>query len=108
MNRAERRRLQKQTEKTKTYVLTQDQIDQMKHEAMLAATRRAFLLFMAIPVMVLHDKFGFGAIRLGRFMHYALIWYKSVHDNETEILEIVKVAEEECGIRVLDHEGEIR
>jgi hypothetical protein len=65
-------------------------------------------MFMAIPVMVLHDHFGFGVIRLGRLMHYALGWYKSVHDNETEILEIVKVAEEECGIRVLDYEGEIR
>ena len=108
MNRAERRRLQKQAEKPKTYVLTQDQIDQMKHDAVLTATRRAFLMFMAIPVMVLHDKFGFGIIRLGRFMHYALGWYKSVHDNETEILEIVKVAEKECGIQVLDYEGEIR
>ena len=107
MNRSERRRLGK-SEKPKTYVLTQDQINQMKHEAVLEATRKAFLMFMAIPVMVLHDHFGFGAVRLGRLMHYALSWYKSVHDNETGILEIVRVAEEECGIRVMEYEGEIK
>jgi hypothetical protein len=98
MNRAERRK-QKNASQPKTYVLTQDQIDQMKIDAVNIATRRAFLMFMSIPVMVLHDKFGFGIRRLSRFMDYVLIWYESVQNNETKIMELVKVAEEECGIK---------
>lgn len=98
MNRAERRRSARQ-EKPRTYVLTEDQINQIKQDAVQTATRRAFLMFMAIPVMVLHDKFGFGKIRLGRFMDYVLIWYESVQNNETQLMELVKIAEKECAIR---------
>ena len=107
MNRAERRRLAKsaQKEKEKTYVLTQAQIDEMKMEAVNEATRKAFLMFLSIPVMVLHDKFGFGKQRLGKLMHYCLVWYESVQNNETKIMELVKIAENECGISVLTHGG---
>lgn len=103
MNRAERRRHGKSA--PKTYVLTEDQIEQMKLEAVNTATRRAFLMFMALPVMVLHDKFGFGKLRLSRFMHYALTWYEAVQNNETRLMELVKIAETECGISVLTQGG---
>ena len=104
MNRAERRRNAKQ-EKPRTYVLTDDQIEKMKRDAVHEASRKAFLMFMSIPVMVLHDKFGFGKIRLSRFMDYALVWFESVYDNETKLLELVKIAEEECGIQTTNWEG---
>jgi len=102
MNRAERRRLAKsaQKEKEKTYVLTQSQIEEIKRDAVNEATRKAFLMFLSIPVMVLHDKFGFGKQRLGKLMHYCLIWYESVQNNETKLMELVKIAENECGIKV--------
>jgi hypothetical protein len=106
MNRAERRRSARQdAQKSKTYVLTEDQIKQMKQDAVNEATRKAFLMFMAIPVMVLHDKFGFRITRLGRFMDYALIWFESVQNNETKLMELVKIAENECGIRTTTWEG---
>lgn len=100
MNRAERRK-NAVTTKPRTYVLTEDQITKLKQEAANEATRKAFLMFMSIPVMVLHDKFGFGKLRLTRFMDYALIWLDSVQNNETTVSELVKIAETECGIRVL-------
>lgn len=103
MNRAERRR-NAVTSKPKTYVLTEDQITKLKQEAAFEATRRAFLMFMAIPIMVLHDKFGFGRQRLERFLDYALIWFDSVQNNETPLVELVKIAEKECGIKVLQKE----
>ena len=103
MNRAERRK-QKNASSPKTYVLTEDQIVEIKRKAVQEAMRKTFLLFMSIPVMVLHDKFGFGKLRLGRFMDYAVMWYESVHDNETQLMELVKIAGEECGIRVVDWE----
>lgn len=107
MNRAERRRLAKsaQKEKEKTYVLTQAQIDEMKMEATNEATRKAFLMFLSIPVMVLHDKFGFGKRRLEKLMHYCMVWYESVQNGETKLLELVKIAENECGIKVLTYGG---
>lgn len=103
MNRAERRRSAR-LEKPKTYVLTEDQIEDIKRKAVAEATRKVFLMFMSIPVMVLHDKFGFGIQRLSRFMDYALIWYESVHDNETKLLDLVKIAEEECGIQTITYD----
>lgn len=100
MNRAERRKQGKSAPKPKTYVLTEDQINQMKIDAVNIATRRAFLMLMSIPIMVLHDKFGFGKRRLSKLMDYVLIWYESIQNNETKMMELVKVAEDECGIKV--------
>lgn len=104
MNRKERRKNKLSADKPKTYVLTEDQIEQMKRDAVNEATRKAFLMFMSIPVMVLHDKFGFGIRRLSRFMDYALIWYESVQNNEVKLLELVKIAEDECGIHILSYD----
>ena len=61
-------------------------------------------MFMSIPIMVLHDKFGFRKVRLTRFMDYALVWFESVNNNETQLRELVKIAEDECGIRIMDWE----
>ena len=60
-------------------------------------------MFLSIPVMVLHDKFGFGKTRLTRFMDYALVWFESVYDNETRLTELVEIASKECGIVVTDY-----
>ena len=104
MNRAERRRsARNQQQETKTYVLTEAQIEQMKYQAVHDAMKKTFLMFLSIPVMVLHDKFGFGKQRLTKFMDYCLIWYESVRDDETKLMELVKIAEEECGIRTIDY-----
>lgn len=100
MNRAERRRQAKSAQaKPKTYVLTQEQIDDMKKKVADEATYKAFLMFMCIPVMVLHDKFGFGKTRIQRFMDYAQIWYKSVLEGETPLREILDLTEAMCGLR---------
>lgn len=102
MNRAERRKAGK-TEKVKTYVLTEDQIQKMKDDAAREATAKAFKMLLSVPVMVLHDKFGFGHIRLDRFMHYALIWFNEVMEGGTPLNEIMKIAEEDGGVRVQDY-----
>lgn len=103
MNRAERRRQGKSAQNPKTYVLTEEQITKMKLDAVDEATRKAFLMFMSIPVMVNHDKFGFNGVQLSEFMHYSLVWYESVQNGETDIMELVKVAEKECGIKTLSY-----
>lgn len=104
MNRAERRRSAKQQQqKPKTYMLTEDQINKMKMDAVNEAVHRAFLMFLSIPVMVLHDKFGFGKRRLGKLMHYCLVWYEAVQNNEVKLTELIGIAEKECGIEVLNY-----
>lgn len=105
MNRAERRRSAKQQQKQeqRTYVFTEEQIEKMKLDAVLEATRRAFLMFMSIPVMVLHDKFGFDKIDSDRFMDYAIMWFESVENDETRLIELVNVAKNECGINTLSY-----
>lgn len=103
MNRAERRK-QKNANQPKTYVLTEDQTEKMKQDAVNEATRKAFLMFISIPVMVLHDKFGFGIKRLGKFMDWCLVWYEAIQKGEVGLMELVRVAENECGIKTL-HSG---
>lgn len=114
MNRAERRKAGKQN-KPAVYMYTQDQIDKLVQDAVakeLAGIREkavnqaistCFKMFMSIPVMVLHDKFGFGHIRLDRFMHYALSWFEGVHEGDTALEEIMAIAEADSGIKVLDY-----
>ena len=55
MNRNSRRRLEREIEKRKTtvYQLTQEQIDQIKKEAISNATSVAFTLMLALPLEVL-------------------------------------------------------
>lgn len=115
LNRAERRRQEKAAKKPQAvYQLTQDQINQMINDAVAKelagirekavdeATRAAFKMFMSIPTMVLHDKFGFGQIRQDRFMRYVMIWYESIQQGETDLKEIVKIAEDLHGIKLME------
>ena len=95
MNRAERRRNAKQ-EKPKTYVLTEDQIVKMKNDAV----SEAILALLTIPVIVLHDKFGFGQIRLDRFTHYCFGWLNSVQNGEVSFSDLQKIAETEAGFKI--------
>ena len=127
LNRKQRRKAGI-TEKPKTYNMTEAQIEKIKADAvreanaeiqrlraenealrltlmkrkseiMAKAVHDAFMLFMSIPIMVLHDKFGFGKIRFDRFIHYVLVWYESVQSGETAIEHIVEIAESVSGIK---------
>lgn len=98
MNRKQRRQ-HGITEKPAVYMYTQEQVDRIQ----MIAMRNAFKLLLSIPVVVLHDHFGFGQIRLDRFMNYALHWVESVQSGETKITDLMKLAEEESGVRVQDY-----
>ena len=105
-NRAERRRQEKAAQKAPVvYHLTQEQIDALieraKHEAVEIAIPKTFQMFMCIPATVLHDKFGFGQVRMDRFMHYVMMWYESLQNGEVTMAEIRKMAEEATGVKVI-------
>lgn len=99
MNRAERRRAGK-TDKTKTYVLTQAQIDKMKADA----TEDAFKMLLSIPVTVLHDKFGFREVEMDQFMHYTLGWVEGVQKGEVTLTELLAICETEAGVTLMEKE----
>lgn len=101
MNRTERRR-QKKQEKPKTYVLTEEQIQKIKRDAV----NEALKMLLPIPVVVLHDKFGFGKIRLDRFLHYFFGWVNGIQDGSVSLQELMQICQDEAGICMEDDRGE--
>lgn len=99
MNRAERRRNARQ-EKPRTYVLTEDQIKKMKSEA----TEQAFKMLLSMPVVVLHDKFGFDEVQLDEFIHYCTGWADGVQCGDVSLREILQICRDEAGIQIIDEE----
>lgn len=83
MNRAERRRQDKEHAKKATYTLTKEQLQAIKQEATTEAAETAFLLMLGIPILVFKDHFGQlirrevdEKSREQRFMDYCLKFYQ--------------------------------
>lgn len=80
MGRAERRRQQKMDKKkTRTYVLTQNDMDRMKNQMVEVVADELLESVFGISVMVLHDKFG------------------ELMRRELTLDDIRKTLQEECG-----------
>ena len=102
MSRAERRRLERdQSNQTKTYTLTQAQIDQMKKEVSMEATKKAFLMMMGFPLLTLRDKFGFGKARLNRFMSHMLDLYEAYEMDYVDLADLDRTIMEETGVTLI-------
>lgn len=111
MSRADRRKAGNK-EKVKTYVLTEAQIEDIRRKAVeddagkLAkklkdeATELAMAYLMSIPIMVLRDKFGFGRIRIDRFVGFARTWIKAANADPETLRELVQLAYDETGYEV--------
>ena len=106
MNRAERRRLKKQ-DKVRTYNMNHSQIKDMKEDATKKAIHAAFTLMLAIPVMVIHDKYPQlmkrevdGKSREERFAEMILDLYDSYDKGYVTFEDLVKCLEEETGMKV--------
>lgn len=108
MGRAERRKAGK-TEKVKTYVMTEEQLVAMvrrnveeemaieRVEIRQKAIDEAFAYLMAIPIVILRDKFGFGKIRLDRFKEHLSRWIRIIHTDEGTLKDLIHIARDECG-----------
>lgn len=93
MNRSERRR-NRSSNRENTYVLTESQIEEIRREAV----RNAAVEILAVPCLALHDKFGFGKIRLTRFMDSAMNWYEMAMAGEVSVETMRKTLREETGV----------
>lgn len=92
MNRAERRRAEKQAQKAKTvtYNLTQEQINQIKQEARDEAISVAVTLMLSLPLKVLKDKHWVKSAkrRLPKFLDNVLSLYDSWSKGSLTIEEL--------------------
>ena len=114
MNRAERRRLARQgikAEKEPTVQMKKADISQMKQSATEDAVKKAFFLMMAIPVMVIHDKYPQlmkrevdGKSREERFCDFCIDLYDSFEKDYITFEELADCLWEEAGIKI-DSEG---
>ncbi|WP_051910481.1 hypothetical protein [Carnobacterium pleistocenium] len=99
MNRAEKRRQDRLIVKqTKTYTFTQAQIDKIKEDATMAATKRAFAIMLAMPMMVLRDQFGFGKKRLSLFTDKVFDIYEAYEDERLSLVDMHETIELETGV----------
>lgn len=101
MNRAERRKAGIK-QKVRTYTLTDVQIQQIKDEAINEATNRAFILLLGLPLITLHDKFGFGKVRLERFMDELLKQYESFDEGYITLEDLIETIKEETGVSIIE------
>ena len=102
MSRAERRRLERDNSKSqKTYTLTQAQIDQMKKEVSMEATKKAFLMMMGFPLLTLRDKFGFGKERLNRFMDKMMDLYEAYEMDYVDLDDLNDTIMKETGVTLI-------
>lgn len=106
MNRAERRRLGKKNHEPVINVKTSD-FQQMKLDATKEASDKAFFLMLAIPVMVLHDKYGQlmkkvvdGKSREERFADFCLDLYDSFEKGYVTLDDLHKCLWDEAGIKL--------
>ena len=102
MNRAERRRQNREVEKDPTIVMKQSDIKKIK----LDATRDALNLLFAIPVFIVHDEFGKfiklevdGKCREERFLERCLELYDCFEKGYVTIKELTDTMEQETGYK---------
>ncbi len=101
MNRAERRRQLKDNIKTETtYNLKTSDIVDIKTDTAKQAISMALNMMIALPVLVLHDKFGFGPKRTEKLIDEIKLLYDSFDQGYLTIEDMKNTIYEELGIKI--------
>ena len=110
MNRTERRQLGRKgvkVPKEPVINVKKNDIDALKEKAANDAADKAFILMLAIPVMVIHDKYSLlmkrevdGKSREERFTDLCLDLYDTFEKGYVTIDELADVLKEECGLKI--------
>lgn len=104
MNRAERRRAAKAgipVKKEPVINIKASDVTQMKKDASKEAANMGFLLMLGLPVMALHDKWGFGPVRCERFVDQVLDLYDSFEKGYITFEDIHAALKKETGITLV-------
>lgn len=102
MNRQERRRLGIK-KKEPMVSIKQSDIDAMKEEATEKGCKMAFNLMLAVPAMVIHDKFGSLMKKEGRvekFVELCMEEYKCYEEGYVRLDELAQVLKDEAGVEI--------
>lgn len=102
MNRQERRRLGIK-KKDPMVSIKQSDIDRMKEEATEKGCKMAFNLMLAVPDMVIHDKFGSLMKKEGRVENFVALCmeeYKCYEEGYVRLDEMAKILKDEAGIEI--------
>lgn len=86
--------------KEPTYCLTLSQLEAMKTRAVREATEAAWILMLAIPVMVLMDKHGFDREQLGKVVDEILEKYEAFEQGYFTLEDARQVILEEAGAEI--------
>lgn len=88
-----------------TYNLNQDQIEQIKQEArregLRAGVYAANAMYSVSLLLVLHDKLGFGKIRLTRIFKAVQKFFEEVAVDDVAYKDAAQTLEDECGISLM-------
>ncbi len=101
-NRKQRRKSKTTIKKEPTYTLRQSDIDRIKKEQTNKAVDVAFTLLLGMPVMVLHDKYGFQPDQLEAFVSDILSLYDSYEKGYVTLDDIRQTLKDETGVEVKD------
>ena len=107
MNRAERRRMGRNIASEPVINIKASDVERIKRQASKDASDIAFFLMIAIPVMVLHDKYSLlmkrevnGKSREERFAELCLELYDSFEKGYVTIDDLHQCLWEEAGIKI--------
>lgn len=103
MNRAERRRLQKQGVSVKPEPVINMKVSDVQRitkETTNKAVDQVFLLMLGLPALVLRDKWGFGKVRSERFIEQVLDLYNSFEQGYLTLEDIKECLWDEAGIKI--------
>ena len=91
----------KEKKKVARYNLTWNQIEDIKRKATSEAMDFAFKQMMLLPLMVLRDKYGYGAKRLEEFIDNVADMLDSYNRGYLDLNDIEQTLKEETGIEVI-------
>ena len=89
----------RKTNKTPTYNMTYDQIQDLKAQAALDAVSDLLTLTLGLPAMVLHDKHGWREAELNQFVDDVAALFDSYEKGYIRLDDCVNTLKEEAGIK---------
>lgn len=110
MNRKERRKAGIK-KKVPTYTFTQEQlhaeinkgIDKFREEIRDDVTDKALRVLAYVPLMVLRDKFGFGKVRLDKFLREFAELVDCVENDYVGFEDMIETIKDETGLVITDY-----
>ena len=88
----------KQEAYDKAWAEYNSRIESVKKEATDIACHAA----IAVPMVVVHDKLGFGEVRANRFLGWMLTWLRAINDDPDTLLELQDLVYEFYGIKLME------